>query len=301
MDEVQLIISDSFDRRLDDREAELLASKLRDDEAWMNQYVLSSFIHSQLIDWSGQERMQDYALTGGFAQNRSAASLLARNGTCDPIDLSTHQLHPSIQRHAGSMPRNSWLRSVAALAAVILIAASVTLLGYFVATRPVYVGQLTQATDCRWAASLGNIPAGRLLESGQELQLITGRAVITFASGAQILLEGPTTLRLDSPASAHLVDGRIATKVPTHAIGFTVTSPLARFIDLGTAFTLDLKAESGFELYVFEGLVELQLDERFGEAAEQQLRIADVRAVKFDATAGDVSTLPFNQGEQMPF
>jgi hypothetical protein len=299
MEDLQLIISESFDRPLDDREAELLAGKLRDDDAWLDRYVLSSFIHSQLIEWSGHERAQDYALSGGFGQNGAADDVFDFGGTCDLSEPFSHR-QPSL---APSVPNKMklWPRPVAALAAMLLVGASVALVGYFVATRPVYVGQLTQATDCRWAASQHNIPAGTLLESGQELQLLAGRAVLTFASGAQILLEGPTTLRLDSRSSAHLVEGRIAAKVPTHAIGFTVTSPLARFIDLGTEFTLNLKPESSFELYVFEGLVELQLDQRFGEAAQQPLRTAEVQAVRFDANAGDISRLPFNQGEQMPF
>jgi len=52
---------------------------------------------------------------------------------------------------------------------------------------------------------------------------------------------------------------------------------------------------------VFEGLVELQLDKRFGEAVHQPVRVAEVCAVSFDVEAGDVAPLKFVEGEKMPF
>jgi hypothetical protein len=74
-----------------------------------------------------------------------------------------------------------------------------------------------------------------------------------------------------------------------------------RFVDLGTAFTLNLVADELFTLHVFEGLVELQLDERFGAAVHQPLRVAEVRAVSFDIKSGDVKVVEFQEGKQMPF
>ena len=163
------------------------------------------------------------------------------------------------------------------------------------------VAQLTDATDCRWGGSQSEIPAGSFLQDGQELELVRGNAVITFESGSKVLLEGPTSLRLDSATEAHLHNGRIAAKVPIQARGFTVTSTLARFVDLGTQFTLSLAAEKSFELHVFEGLVELQLDERFGEAAHQPLRVPEVRAYSFDVEVGNVAPMHFQEGKDMPF
>jgi hypothetical protein len=301
MEETQLMISRAFDGQLTGDDVERLAGKLRDDDAWLDRYVLSGFIHSQLIDWFGQQRVQDFAFAGRSAPNGFAQGILSCEDVYGSIGSISQQHTASNQSRSKVQPARTRLRSFVALAAVMLVAASVALVGYFVATRPEYVGQLTQASDCRWAASQGNIPAGTLLESGQELQLITGRAVITFASGAQVLLEGPTSVRLETSGSAHLIDGRIAAKVPTHAIGFTVTTPLARFVDLGTEFTLACKADHEFELYVFEGLVESQLDERFGETAQRPLRTGAVQALRFDVLSGKTSRLPFNQGEQMPF
>jgi ferric-dicitrate binding protein FerR (iron transport regulator) len=196
--------------------------------------------------------------------------------------------------------KRSRLWSIGVLAATLLVAASISLVAYMVAARPVIVAQLTQATGTRWDNANAQFIVGSLLEAGQDLKLLQGSALITFSSGAQLLLEAPVSLRLDSAMAVHLQNGRIAAKVPTTARDFTVTSSLARFVDLGTAFTLKM-AEKSFELHVFEGLVELQLDKRFGEAVNQPLRVAEVHAVTFDIESGDVAKLEFEAGKQMPF
>jgi ferric-dicitrate binding protein FerR (iron transport regulator) len=125
--------------------------------------------------------------------------------------------------------------------------------------------------------------------------------VITFASGVKLLVEGPTSLKLESASNVRLIDGRVAAKVPRHAVGFAVTSTLARVVDLGTQFSLSLHAEKSFDLHVFEGLVELQLDKRFGEAVHKPAYVSAIHAVTFDVAAGDIKNIEFEPGKQMPF
>jgi ferric-dicitrate binding protein FerR (iron transport regulator) len=114
-------------------------------------------------------------------------------------------------------------------------------------------------------------------------------------------MEGPTTMRVESPKDIRLTSGRIAAKVPQSAVGFMVHSTLADFVDLGTEFSLQLDAEKTFQLHVFEGLVEVRLDQRFGKAAQRPARIAEVIAVTFDVKSGDIVKFPFEEGKQMPF
>jgi hypothetical protein len=99
----------------------------------------------------------------------------------------------------------------------------------------------------------------------------------------------------------HLTAGRLAARVPTQARGFTVTSSLAQFIDRGTEFMLQLDAEKSFQLHVFDGLVDVFLDKRFGKAARHPAHIAEVRAVSFDVQFGDIEFMHFQEGKQMPF
>jgi hypothetical protein len=203
--------------------------------------------------------------------------------------------HPSAVRF---VPR---LRSWGAIAATVIVVASISAIGYTFASRPVFVGQLTEATGCQWTEAQAEMGAGTFLQQGQDLRLAKGSAVITFASGAKLYVEGPSSLRLVSANELQLISGQIAAKVPRQAIGFTIASSLGRVVDLGTAFTLSLIADKSFELDVFEGLVELQLDERFGPAAHQPVRVAAVHAVSFNVNSGDVAPIEFQEGKRMPF
>jgi ferric-dicitrate binding protein FerR (iron transport regulator) len=193
------------------------------------------------------------------------------------------------------------MRWFAGLAALLLVGSTLSVAAYRLASRPVIVGQLTQATNSRWHASQPDIAVGSLLNSGQELRLAEGTALITFVSGAQVLMEAPAAIRLDQVKLAHLHDGRIAVRVPTPAMGFTITTGLADFIDLGTEFTLNLQADKSFDIFVFEGLVELRLAERFGRAARQPLRAPEVTAYHFDVDSADIEKLHFTEGLDMPF
>jgi hypothetical protein len=286
MDRVPQLISGFLDGELSGEQATQLVAALETDDASVDRLVVHSFIHAQMLEWMDHQGRQDRvplsAVREDKSRRRETSSLAAA-----PRSLSAH-----ISARLGPKP---------ALAAAMLIASSIVALAYFLATRPTVVGQLTQATGCRWAQPRQAISVGTLLKDGDELELEQGVALITFVSGAQLRMEGPTSLRLDSANGAHLHHGRIAAKVPTTARGFIVASPLARFIDLGTEFTLQLVAEESFELHVFEGLVELQLDKRFGDSAQQPVRVAEVRAVTFDSDSGEVAVKQFEVGKQMPF
>jgi hypothetical protein len=276
--EATQLISDYLDDELTRDEAQKLADVLDADPDAINRLVMGSFVHSQLLDWMSQSRIMGPAA-------------FASRGFRD--DLSKSVAEP-VSKHS------RWW-SLRSAAAALAIAASLAVVAYLVALRPAVVAQLTSANDTRWGAAQAEIPVGSLLKDRQELTLEKGTALITFVSGTQLLLEAPASIRLDGPNEFRLLGGRIAAKVPTQARGFSVNSSLAKFVDLGTQFMLRLDADKSFQLHVFEGLVELQLDPRFGEEAHQPLRVAEVRTVAFDIKTGEITAPQFEEGKQMPF
>jgi ferric-dicitrate binding protein FerR (iron transport regulator) len=284
MGSIRQLISAYLDGELADDDAGRLATALRIDPAELDRFVLNHFIHSQLLDWMDQQRIHG----GSICDD------------CDALDAGPMPLSVAAPRGGAARlrPRLQWMGAVAA---ALLIAAGIFAVTYVMGSRPVIVAQLTETTNCRWAGTQSEIPMGSLLQDGQQLELEQGSAVVTFASGAKLLLEGPASLRLDSEMEVHLIGGRLAARVPTQARGFTVTSSLAQFVDRGTEFTLKLDAEKSFQLHVFDGLVDVFLDKRFGKAARHPAHIAEVRAVSFDVRSGDIEFMEFQAGKQMPF
>jgi hypothetical protein len=295
MDDLQLTISRFLDGELTDDETRELAGVLHTNVESLDQFLLSNYIHYQLLDWMDQERIPDQVVNGSI-ETMSGASAGNRGAKISPgSDVSAPST--SLSRQSGSR----WVQTWAALAASLMIATCIGSVAYLYLTRPAYVGLLSDATNCSWGSANRGLPVGTMLQSGQELELVEGAAVITLSSGAKVMLEGPTTLQIVSPMEVRLLGGTVAAKVPRQAVNFKVATSLAQFIDLGTQFTLNLTADKAFVLHVFEGMVEVRVDERFGKAAKRPARIADVRAVSFDVKSGDIETFEFQAGKQMPF
>jgi hypothetical protein len=218
-DDLQLSISQFLDGELSEDETRQLAEILQTNVGSLDEFLLSNYIHYQLLDWMDHDRFPDTAVCG-LLDEEEAAAWDEKVGRGAETPLASRA--------------NRWLRSWGAIAATLLVAATVGALGYVIASRPDYVGLLSDATNCSWGSANGALPVGSMVESGQQLELVQGNAVITFSSGAKLMLEGHTTLRIHSPMEIELLGGQVAVKVPRQAVGFKIDSSLAEFIDLGT-------------------------------------------------------------------
>ena len=124
------------------------------------------------------------------------------------------------------------------------------------ATMSQAVAMLGRVVDAQWNPS-GEAPRlGAPLEPGW-LRLKSGLAQIVFYSGARVVIEGPTELRLISPSEASCQSGRLIAEVPPQAKGFRVNTAQMNVTDLGTSFGLEAR-ERRTELHVFKGRVEFQ-------------------------------------------
>jgi len=120
---------------------------------------------------------------------------------------------------------------------------------------PKYVATLYATFDASWQDSSIPTEPGSRLPLGT-LRLREGLVEILFDSGAKVVLEGPALLKLQSPDAAMLEQGKLVAHVPPSAIGFTVSTPNAVVVDLGTSFGLLAEGSHGTEVHVLEGRVE---------------------------------------------
>lgn len=118
------------------------------------------------------------------------------------------------------------------------------------------VAMLDRAVDAQWGRSGESPRLAAPLEPGW-LRLKSGLAQIVFYSGARIVIEGPTELKVISANEAACPGGRLIAEVPSQARGFRIRTPQVEVTDLGTSFGLEVKDRRA-EIHVFEGIVELQ-------------------------------------------
>ncbi len=151
-------------------------------------------------------------------------------------------------------PKRWWVRRRAAGGAGLAAAVLVGLWWALTPARPQAVATLSETKACKWES--GSLPteAGAALVPGR-LRLAEGLARLTFASGAEVTVEGPADIELVSPLRMVLHRGQLTAKVPPPAIGFVVDTPGSRVTDLGTEFGVTVRDGATADVQVFAGQV----------------------------------------------
>ncbi len=167
-------------------------------------------------------------------------------------------------RTSSNIVRAWWVLGVLAAAALVMLMVRLNRPAPNVVSSPAlppareFVAQLTGAKECEWVNAASAVQPGSQLQKGQRIELAKGYAEITFDCGAQVVLEGPVSLDLDSAWAATLNRGTIKASVPPEAIGFSVSNPNVEIVDLGTEFTMSSDASGAAEVLVLKGEVEAE-------------------------------------------
>lgn len=114
--------------------------------------------------------------------------------------------------------------------------------------------------DARWIVLGSNAPSEgmrRTINRNDTVHLTSGQLQLCFQSGAEVSLTGPAVLQVISPSQALAVSGRLTANVPDQAIGFSIDTPRAQVVDLGTRFGLDVDGLGQTDVVVFEGEVDI--------------------------------------------
>ncbi len=96
---------------------------------------------------------------------------------------------------------------------------------------------------------------GDLLPS-RELHLASGLAHLELFSGVQVVVEGESRFRIDSPMQITMLGGMARARVPEPAQGFRIKTASGDVVDLGTEFSVNVD-QDGADIHVIDGEVEL--------------------------------------------
>jgi len=286
MDRFQLLVSGYLDGELSDDQHDQLCQTLLSDDVCVDQFVLDSFIHSHLLDSISQRRNRSDL----FAE--AIASVYGASLAQDLSQQASGKNEITLYSRGKQAQHRRWF-----LAAAVIAMAMFFFWNQNSALQP--LGQLTLVSkDCKWSAKVAGPNVGAFLVAGQKLLLEEGRALVTLESGTQIAMEGPALLRIDHSSQASLEYGRVMATVQGHAVGFVIQTPYAKFVDLGTQFTVDMQPENKrVDLYVFDGLVDMK-----PTGAEQEgepLHISEGRSVRFDLQQNDITIIPYDEGRKI--
>lgn len=124
--------------------------------------------------------------------------------------------------------------------------------------RAASVATVTRTIDAVWENEL-TFPELSRLRIGQEVSLRSGQIELIFDTGVEVVVIGPARFKVSSHESMFSDRGTISARVGANGVGFTIDTPTARVIDLGTEFGVAIGDDGETEVAVFQGIVDLAL------------------------------------------
>lgn len=142
-------------------------------------------------------------------------------------------------------------------AAVVMIAATLGVIIWNESQTPdEMVATLTADNGLTWDGVNAERTIGSKLATG--LHITTqGVGEIAFDRGATVLLDGPCRFVINNDNEMTLHEGRIVAHITPEAANFTVHTPKAKVVDLGTEFGVEVDAQGKTLTAVFQGKVDL--------------------------------------------
>jgi hypothetical protein len=125
---------------------------------------------------------------------------------------------------------------------------------------------------------------------GDRMRLREGSAELTFDAGAQVTVFGPADFEITSATSIRCRRGRVTTLVNDRGKGFSIETPQAKVVDLGTQFGLQISDKGETEVVVFQGSIDVSYAARrdAADASGRRMQQGDALLLK---NSGEIERL----------
>ena len=147
------------------------------------------------------------------------------------------------------------------------------------------VARISRGSGVRFGGKGASAQLNDLLRAGT-YRLVEGIVQITFAHGAEVIITAPAEFELQSDERVLLKSGKLSAQVPEEARGFTVETPTATLVDLGTEFAADVDRDGNGEVHVFRGEV---IVKPRSLTDSRPLRLIGAQATRVDAASATPS------------
>ena len=156
----------------------------------------------------------------------------------------------------------------------------------------VEVATLLDTINAKWIDTNQSIKKGDRFIAGTSYSLSReGFAKLLFDNSAVVTVEGPAEFQIVSEDRIKLLYGRLYSIVSQEALGFSVDTPSAMVIDLGTQFGVQVGFQGDTQLHVIEGKTTLVAGKKKNKVS---LEVSEGTAQKIDGATSAVSKIPYN-------
>lgn len=189
---------------------------------------------------------------------QTRAALTGRRALAELPEFGEVQLAPSETAGRG-VPVGRWFVGLAASVLVALCGSWVASLWQEIPAerQPQPIARLAEINGAHWLGDEGPLVGQEFVE-GDSVYLTKGRARISMASGAEVVLRAPCFVTLAAANRVQLEEGVLTTQVAEWGRGFTVMTSAMNVVDLGTKFAVAASAHGVSEAHVLDGQVRIQ-------------------------------------------
>ena len=219
-------------------EADCLLRWLNENPDTRQEILIDEAIDNQLRCMA---RINDEELVEKFVLESVERAVASRESEHFPIVIQTHENSSS-----RSFPLYPVLAGVCAAALVFV--------GIAVAW---YATQGRQQNDFGFAYVANSKNLSWELTDGESrrLNVSSGDGEVRFKNGTIAQLTAPVVIELRTPSNLFVKTGSVKMNVPPAAVGFTVETPIARIVDFGTKFDVDVGEAGQTKTRVRSGVV----------------------------------------------
>jgi hypothetical protein len=236
---------------LDPAEEALLADALDDDPELRDRFLRDHDIDAAL-QWLPRTHLGEATFV---------ANVLQKWNDVKTMPIASTNRAEQVRQGAPSGRTRRWLLrwSPTAVAALLLIGAVGVMWKPDRREVVASLGTMAPSADARWN---GDQPSRQL--TAEPMQLASGEVQMLLADGVQVTAQGSAEWRLMGTGRFLAQRGNFSVVVPKRAIGFTIQTPTAIVVDLGTEFEVEVDKNGDTNVQVERGTVEVATIPRAG-------------------------------------
>ncbi len=274
--EPRALVDALLEERLSDAQARRLGQLLADRDDVVRFYIQSIHQHYRVVQYATSynesallREAQGEASEGGLGDTMYLPAIreeevIRPSAPIAAASMAAPQWASATPRGGlTSVSRRWWIGTAAALAllALGLLARQLSRPRQQPASvavaAPVSVATLSAAADAQWSDDKPRANSTKLIAG--RLDLTSGGVRLLFLEGTEVIVYGPAKFELQSSTSMRLLTGKLTAEVDHGAFGgFTVNTPSASVVDLGTEFGVSVAASGSTETQVLRGRVRIE-------------------------------------------
>lgn len=224
------------------------------------------------------------------------AALARAENEAPAIESKQQKVPPTIIQNV-ERPNIEYKISKGTIFSIITASAAMIFLFLFARFVPpkssIEVATLTDSINAQWADMNVSFQNGARLDTSGSFLLKEGLVELLFDNQAKVTVEAPAEFRFLAKDQMMLRYGRLYAIVPDEAIGFTVNTPSARIIDLGTEFGVRTDVNADTSLYVTRGRTTLMAGEK---SPKNSLEVGAGVAKMVSGDTLSINDIAFQQG-----